>query len=178
MLNIIMIDKIISHIFIYKISSFLNLDDKKNIKSTNIYFKNIINKKIYSHIGNILLHHLGYLKNDINDFKKDLKTFDMTYFLIVTNTLLSYGCFKSSKQKVFVTSSISNIKAGVLFRIIASNKDKCISMLKKNKKIFRKFKSNNNMYTNLGCRNNNMYIRRKLPFAYSLILADSICITY
>ena len=134
MLNIIMIDKIISHIFIYKISSFLNLDDKKNIKQTNIYLKNIINKKIYSHIGNILLHHLGYLKNDINDFKKDLITFDMTYCLIIINTLLSYGCFKSSKQKVFVTSSISNIKAGVLFRIIASDKDKCISMLKKTKK--------------------------------------------
>ena len=170
-----MIDKIVSHIFIFNISSYLTFNEKKEIKQCNRYLKKIINKKIYSHIGNILFHHLGYLRNDIKDFKKDLATFNKHFILTILETLLSFGLFKRYKQEVFVTKSISNLKVGVLFRIIGSSKEKCIEALK-TKKIFRHFKANNNRYNNLGCKNNNMYIRKKLPLAYSLILPDSVCI--
>ena len=170
-----MIDSIVNHIFIYNISSYLNLKDKKVIKQCNKYFKEIIDKKIFSHIGNILFYHLGYERNNFKDFKKDINTFSEQNVLSIINTLLSFGFFERVKQKVFITKSISNLKAGVLFRILSSSINECNNVLK-TKKIFRRFKANNNKYNNLACKNNNMYIRKKLPLAYSLTLSDSICI--
>ena len=136
-------NKLCDEIILYKINSYLNLEDKYKLKCCNRYFYKIESKVINFHLGNLIASYIGFnykCKEDLKILRK--KKFqiidDISYFLLNEKQL--------SFSRIFTQYYIP---LGIIIKIYSSNIDYCKQKLKEDY-IFRQAKmrdiKNKNLY--------------------------------
>ena len=165
--------------------------DFKSIKVLNLVNK-IVNKYIqninYRNIGFILINKLGFKRTNFiraDDYDSEVdddelivieKNSDKINMIKEMSKVIEKRFFVKSNKKHLKCdfSSISHVKAGILFSIIYKTKEECIYRIENEDDIFRRHKNNANKNSYIIINRYNRYIRDRLPLAFSLLLAPSI----
>ena len=159
-------------ILIFDVSNFLDLESKKSLRTSCKNINYLTKNTVFFHIGNIILNYLGWLITDYNEFKNHYKKENAYYIKCIRSKINDFYFHDSRKKKVIQKklSSINSIKRGVILRIFSKSKDDCINILKKNFSMFRMYKNNNNIISNLAYKIQSKTLRDKSLLVYSLLI--------
>ena len=163
-------DNLPNDLLIFKINSYLNLEEKKILARVNKRFSKIQSNTIQFHIGNVIGDHLGI---DINTINSDMEIFRSNSLEFIYEIIsLLYSETKRVKvsdyqpvhmKRMHYINENLFVNLGLILKINYSSKDECIKKFKE-PNIFRI-----NYIKNIENYKNSLLARKFFRTAYALI---------